>query len=111
MSRGDAVNQRHRTQVLRPHPFKVTAAQLARAQRWPIGQAVTVTKDDGSQIATKTRCAPWKLGGTWVVMVDGISGGYALARVVERCDHKFIDSTSCLKCGWTPPAAADVYQG
>jgi hypothetical protein len=22
----------------------------------------------------------------------------------ERCDHKFIDSTHCLKCGWTPPA-------
>ncbi len=20
-----------------------------------------------------------------------------------RCDHKFIDSTMCLKCGWTPP--------
>jgi outer membrane murein-binding lipoprotein Lpp len=21
----------------------------------------------------------------------------------ERCDHKFVDSTGCLKCGWTPP--------
>lgn len=20
------------------------------------------------------------------------------------CDHKFVDSTCCLKCGWTPPA-------
>ena len=19
------------------------------------------------------------------------------------CDHKFVDSTSCIKCGWTPP--------
>lgn len=64
--------------------LKVTSAQLARAQRWSIGQAVTVTKDDGSQVATTTRSAPWKLGGTWVLMVAGISGGYALARVVER---------------------------
>lgn len=23
----------------------------------------------------------------------------------SRCDHKFIDSTHCLKCGWTPPTA------
>jgi len=20
-----------------------------------------------------------------------------------QCDHKFIDSTKCLKCGWIPP--------
>jgi hypothetical protein len=20
-----------------------------------------------------------------------------------RCDHEFVDSTRCLKCGWTPP--------
>lgn len=24
--------------------------------------------------------------------------------VPARCDHKFIDSTVCLKCGWEPPA-------
>lgn len=23
-------------------------------------------------------------------------------RARDRCDHKFIDSKSCLKCGWTP---------
>ena len=21
------------------------------------------------------------------------------------CDHKFVDSNSCLKCGWMPPSA------
>ena len=21
-----------------------------------------------------------------------------------KCDHKFVDSKHCLKCGWTPPA-------
>jgi hypothetical protein len=90
---------KHPLGVRPPNPLTVTPAQLARAQRWSIGQAVTVTRDDGSHLSTMTRSAPWKLGGTWVVMVAGISGGYALARVVERCDHKFIDSVSCLKCG------------
>jgi hypothetical protein len=67
-------------------PLKVTGLQLARALRWPIGTTVTVTKDDGTTLATATRSAPWKLCGTWVVMVDGISGGYALARVIERAE-------------------------
>lgn len=26
-----------------------------------------------------------------------------LAERQAKCDHKFIDSKSCLKCGWTPP--------
>jgi hypothetical protein len=68
----------------RPDPLRVTPAQLARAMRWPIGTPVTVTKDDGAQIETATRSAPWKLGGTWVILLEDISGGYALARVVER---------------------------
>lgn len=66
------------------HPFAVTPAHLARAQRWPLGTAVTVTKDDGSRVDTVTRSAPWKLGDTWVLLVVGINGGYALARVAER---------------------------
>lgn len=65
-------------------PMAVTSAQLARAQRWPIGQPVTVTRDDGSTLETKTRSHPWRLGGTWVIMVEAITGGYALARVRER---------------------------
>jgi hypothetical protein len=67
-----------------PKPLTVTPAQVARAHRWPIGHPVTVTKDDGSTVETRTRSAPWKLGGTWVLLVEGISGGYALARVEER---------------------------
>lgn len=30
------------------------------------------------------------------------------AVVQAACDHKFIDSSFCLKCGWKPPAAAGV---
>lgn len=48
----------------------------------PVGTPVSVTKDDGSRVATKTRSNPWKLSsGTPVVMVEGISGGYLLTRV------------------------------
>jgi len=70
----------------RPDPLRVTSSQISRAMRWPIGTAVTVTKDDGSKVETVTRSAPWRLGETWVILCAGISGGYALARVVERVE-------------------------
>ena len=73
--------------------LRVTSAQISRAMRWPIGTAVTVTQDYGSTVDTVTKSAPWKAGlgdaypiGTWVILVEGISGGYALARVVERTE-------------------------
>jgi hypothetical protein len=28
--------------------------------------------------------------------------------MATTCDHKFIDSKSCLKCGWTPPDTSPV---
>lgn len=50
---------------------------------YPVGTPVTVTKDDGTKIETKTRSIAWALGdGTPVVMLEGISGGYLLSRVV-----------------------------
>lgn len=46
------------------------------------GQSVVVKKDDGKLYLMKTTSEPWKLGGhTWVVMLDKISGCYALDRV------------------------------
>lgn len=49
---------------------------------WPVGLAVVVTLDDGSQFQTTTRSEPWQLGhGEWVVLVEGIVGGYVLRRV------------------------------
>lgn len=68
----------------RPDPLFVTSAAVARAMRWPIGTAVTVTTDDGSEVETVTRSGPWRLSGAWVILLKGISGGYALARVKER---------------------------
>lgn len=29
---------------------------------------------------------------------------HEVAEKQECCDHKFVDSKSCLKCGWTPNA-------
>ena len=45
------------------------------------GINVEVMKDDGSTIFTKTRSIAWVLGDTPVILLEGISGGYALERV------------------------------
>ncbi len=72
------------TGAQRADPLRIAQADLDRAKRWSIGQPVTVAKDDGSLVETVTRSTPWKLGGTWVILVHGVTGGYALARVKER---------------------------
>lgn len=47
-----------------------------------IGTPVIVTRDNGEELRTKTRSAAWVLSGhSAVIMVDGISGCYALERV------------------------------
>lgn len=49
-----------------------------------IGIDVEVMKDDGSTILTKTRSVAWFLGGhTPVILLEGISGCYALERVSQ----------------------------
>jgi hypothetical protein len=64
---------------------RIPAAQERLVGEWkdvPVGTAVVVTKDRGEQFPTTTRSAPWILGGdTAVIMLDGISGCYALDRV------------------------------
>lgn len=48
----------------------------------PIGLPVIVTRDDGTTLKTVTRSEPWLMGGhSWMVMVEGIAGGYSVARV------------------------------
>lgn len=39
----------------------------------------------------------------WEYLVDHGWELDELASKQARCDHKFVDSKSCLKCGWTPP--------
>ena len=47
------------------------------------GDVVLVRKDDGREDEHMVKAHPWQLGhGTWVVGLRGISGGYALSRVV-----------------------------
>ncbi len=64
--------------------MKVKVAQKRLVEEWenvPEGTPVTVRKDDGTILETKTRSIPWLLGGVAVIMVEGIAGGYALERV------------------------------
>lgn len=63
----------------------LTAAVTAPAwnARYPVGVRVTVLMDDGTILRTRTRTPAWTLGdGAPVVSVEGITGGYDLARVV-----------------------------
>ena len=70
--------------------------QAKLVEEWkdvPEGTPVIVTKDDKSEFPTKTRSAPWLLGGssrgpghTAVIMVEGISGCYSLERVKKVSD-------------------------
>lgn len=49
------------------------------------GSSVFVLDDLGKLWSTKTRSAPWKLGhGTWVVLLEGRTGGYDVGRIFLR---------------------------
>jgi hypothetical protein len=64
-----------------PEPNRMTADEWNAAH--PVGAAVIVKRDNGRLEYRKTRSAAWNLGhGQPVVMLEGISGGYALERVL-----------------------------
>jgi hypothetical protein len=47
-----------------------------------VGTPVIVTKGGGEEISSVTRSEPWLMGGhSWMVMVDGVSGGYCVSHV------------------------------
>lgn len=69
----------------RPNPEKQAAAWNAAH---PVGTPVTVQRDLGALLETKTRSEAWVMGGhSAMVMVDGIAGGYMLERVTPRVVH------------------------
>lgn len=52
-------------------------------QHWPSGSEVDLVNDLGETTRTKTRSEAWQLGhGAVVVMVEGRTGGYDLARII-----------------------------
>lgn len=73
-------------EMSREHPRSVASARALADWNRDVqpGTPVVVTRDDGSTLETRTRSRAWDLCGTPVVMVDGISGGYALHRVRVR---------------------------
>jgi hypothetical protein len=65
---------------------KMAKMNQQAVDRWnansPVGSQVSVTLDNGSVVATKTRSEAQLMGGhTPVVWLDGISGAYLLDRV------------------------------
>jgi len=76
---------------------RVRAQQVALAARldaewnaaFPVGTAVTVTRDNGTVEHIRTRSVAWQLpSGSPIVLLDGISGGYLLTRV-KTVDRKY----------------------
>jgi hypothetical protein len=67
----------------------VSQRQQVRVLEWnnrvTVGAEVIVRKDDGTEVPTTTASAAFMLGGhTACIMLDGISGCYALDRVRVR---------------------------
>ena len=65
----------------------------ARVAAWnqaiPIGHPVLVVNDTGQIVDTRTRGDAYVLGGhSALVMVEGITGGYALERVIPVVNYK-----------------------
>ena len=61
---------------------RIKASADAAAKLTHEGMEVIVTKDDGTEVRTKTRSLPWQLGhGAWVVQIEFHAGGYDCARV------------------------------
>lgn len=67
-----------------------TLAKKAQAQadawnaKHPVGTPVTVVRDSGPPLETKTRSIAWEASCTAIVKVDGIAGGYDLDRIEVR---------------------------
>jgi hypothetical protein len=58
-------------------------------EKYPIGTAVIVRRDNGDELHTTTRSEAWELGhGTPVIKVQGIAGGYRLDRVTPDMSKK-----------------------
>jgi len=69
------------------HPGAALPRIAFSAEEWnelhKVGTPVRVTLDDGRVWYTRTRSEAWNLGhGQPVVMLEGKSGGYSLARVL-----------------------------
>lgn len=48
---------------------------------------------------------PTRVGDTWRAPKR------AWNRNTSRCDHKFVDSNTCLKCGWQPVELINPIEG
>lgn len=81
---------RRRKRGVQSESERTRAAAQLQVDAWnasvAVGTKVRVTRDDGSHVETTTRSAAWVLCDHASVLVDGISGGYSLDRVVVWAD-------------------------
>ena len=71
-----------RREMYCPRGIGKTSAAIADWNlRVPVGTAVIVRQDDGTDVASKTRSPAWLMCGVPVVMYEGRAGGYLLSRV------------------------------
>ncbi|GAC1042308.1 hypothetical protein thsrh120_23120 [Rhizobium sp. No.120] len=71
----------------RPNPATLQAQCDAFNSRYPVGQTVSVRKDDGAGVLTVTRSKAEVLSGhSAVIWLEGISGCYLLDRVTPIKD-------------------------
>lgn len=67
--------------------IRVNLAQKA-CDKWngahAVGIPVSVRRDGGEILETRTRSVAWELCGHASILVEGITGGYALERVNPR---------------------------
>jgi hypothetical protein len=65
-----------------PNPIQTAKSVHLWNDAHAVGAKVEVTLDDGSLKETTTTSEAWLMGGhTAVIMLEGISGAYSLARV------------------------------
>lgn len=64
---------------------RLSARASREAHRWNLehgtGTSVILTRDDGSELTTRTRSGAYVASGRAVVHVEGVSGFYLLSRV------------------------------
>ena len=66
-------------------PKKRDMATLVQVwEKVPVGTRVRYVQDDGSEVVTNTRSAPFLMGGhSAMIQLEGMSGSFALWRVRE----------------------------
>ena len=89
----------------------LTMVELARREIEELDESIEHSLDNCS--SETERQLRWVRGRMHEVLVkvvaaEGLLNDQAEPTVRTGCDHKFVDSTCCLKCGWEVPRRGGV---